>query len=377
MSLIRIGAVARKEALHIWRDPLSLLMAVGIPIMLMLLYGYALSLDVNNVPLIVYDQDGTPASRDLASRFTGSRYFALRGQVRGYEELNRAIDTGAAMAGLIIPAQFEHTVQAGGAAAVELVIDGSDAHRAQIAIGYARMALSVFSQTVTPRAARRNHGSSATTPLELRGRAWFNEELESRNAIVPGLIAVIMSVIAALLTSLTVAREWELGTMEQLIATPVRRFELVAGKLAPYALIGMTDLCLCILMSRYLFAVPLRGSVILLMVTGAAFLTGALALGMLISIATRSSLLAVQTSMTLTYLPALILSGFFAAIVNMPAPIRAITYVVPARYFVTMLKSIYLKGLGVAALWNDALLLLIFGAVMLSLAVAKFRKRMP
>jgi ABC-2 type transport system permease protein len=239
------------------------------------------------------------------------------------------------------------------------------------------MALSVFSQTVTPRAARRNHGSSATTPLELRGRAWFNEELESRNAIVPGLIAVIMSVIAALLTSLTVAREWELGTMEQLIATPVRRFELVAGKLAPYALIGMTDLCLCILMSRYLFAVPLRGSVILLMVTGAAFLTGALALGMLISIATRSSLLAVQTSMTLTYLPALILSGFFAAIVNMPAPIRAITYVVPARYFVTMLKSIYLKGLGVAALWNDALLLLIFGAVMLSLAVAKFRKRMP
>jgi ABC-2 type transport system permease protein len=212
--------------------------------------------------------------------------------------------------------------------------------------------------------------------LDLRPRVWFNADLESRNYIVPGLIAVIMMVIAALLTSLTVAREWERGTMEQLISTPVKGSELVLGKLAPYFVIGLLDMCLAVLMGRFLFHVPLRGSLLLLFGMASLYLVGVLALGLLISILTRSQLLASQFAMVLTFLPAFLLSGFIFAIPNMPRAVQIITYVVPARYFVEILKGIYLKGVGLRVLAMPAALLALFAVAMVSLAVLKFKKKL-
>jgi ABC-2 type transport system permease protein len=212
--------------------------------------------------------------------------------------------------------------------------------------------------------------------LDLRPRVWFNPELESRNYIVPGLIAVIMMVIAALLTSLTVAREWERGTMEQLISTPIKAPELVLGKLVPYFVIGLLDMCLAVLMGRFLFHVPLRGSLLLLFGMASMYLAGVLSLGLVISILTRSQLLASQFAMVLTFLPAFLLSGFIFAIANMPRVVQIITYVVPARYFVTILKGIYLKGVGLEVLAGPAALLAAFAAAMVSLAVLKFKKKL-
>jgi len=260
-------------------------------------------------------------------------------------------------------------------------VDGSDANTATIAMGYASIVTLSYSQAISLRAIRHGGGAAAAPPhwrhqpLDLRARVWFNEELESRNFIIPGLIAVIMMVIAALLTSLTVAREWERGTMEQLISTPLRVSELILGKLAPYFVIGLVDLALAVLMGEFLFGVPLRGSVALLFGMAAIFLAGSLALGLLISILTKSQLLANQLALVLTFLPAFLLSGFMFAIPNMPSPIQLFTYLIPARYFITMLKGIYLKGVGLEVLAWEAMFLTIFGVIIVVLAVATFKKK--
>jgi ABC-2 type transport system permease protein len=210
----------------------------------------------------------------------------------------------------------------------------------------------------------------------MRPRMWFNDDMESRNYIIPGLIPVIMMVIAALLTSLTIAREWERGSMEQLISTPIKGPELIFGKLVPYFAIGMFDVLLAVLMGEFVFHVPLRGSVLLLFVMAAIFLVGALSLGMVISIVAKNQLLANQLAMVLTFVPAFILSGLVYAISAMPLPIRLVTYLVPARYFIALLKGIYLKGVGLNVLASEAILLVIFAAAMVALANLKFRKKL-
>lgn len=376
MNLVRVAAVARKEFLHVRRDPRSLGMAIAIPMLLLLLFGYALTLDVDSVPLAVWDRSGTPESRDLVGRFAASKYFAVRIRADRYPEIERAIEAREVVAALVVPRDFAPRLAAGRAAPVQLLVDGSDSNTATFALGYAEAVVRDFSREVLVRRAGLSRAGAAEGPLEVRARVWFNEDRESKNYIVPGLIAVIMMVIAALLTSLTVAREWEQGTMEQLIATPVRPHELVLGKLVPYFAIGMLDVLVAVGMAEFLFRVPLRGSVALLFVLSAVFLVGALSMGMLISIATKSQLLATQLAMVLTFLPSFLLSGFMYAIGNMPAPIRAATHVIPARYFVAILKGIYLKGVGLPVLAGEAALLSAFGAAAVLLATRKFRKKL-
>ncbi|MBZ5563017.1 MAG: ABC transporter permease [Acidobacteriia bacterium] len=376
MKLLRLGAVARKEFIHILRDPRSLGMAIAIPMLLLMLYGYALTLDVDDVPLVVWDQSQTPASREFISRFQGSRFFFLRSYVWNYHDVERAIDSGRALMAVIIPTDFAQRLEAHTGAEVQIIVDGSDSNTATFASGYAEAVAQTYSQDITLAALRRLGAPASPTPLDLRPRVWFNADLESKNYLIPGLIAVIMMIIAALLTSLTVAREWERGTMEQLISTPVKVPELILGKLLPYWLIGMFDVLLSVLMGRFVFQVPLRGSGALLFVMAAIFLAGALALGMLISIVTRNQLLANQLGMVLTFLPALLLSGFVYAISNMPLAIQVVTYLVPARYFVALLKGIYLKGVGLEVLAGEAFLLTIFAAGMIGLANWRFRKRL-
>lgn len=375
MKGFRIWAIARKEFIHIVRDPRSLGMAIAIPMLLLVLFGYALTLDVDNVPVVVWDQSGTHDSREFVSHFAGSHYFSIRAHVRSYPEVERAIDSGEALAALVIPSDFADEIVAGRDVSVQMIVDGSDANTATIAMGYARVVAFIYSQQVALREVQRAGGLSLAAPIEVRPRVWYNPDMESRNYIIPGLIAVIMMVIAALLTSLTVAREWESGTMEQLISTPVLGPELVLGKLLPYFAIGMLDVLLAVLMGEFLFQVPLRGNVALLFGTAAIFLAGSLSLGLLISIVTKSQLLASQLAMVLTFLPSFLLSGFMYAISNMPAPIQLITYLIPARYFVALLKGIYLKGIGMEILALEAGLLALFGAVVMTLAIAKFKKK--
>ncbi len=376
MKPIRVWAVARKEFLHIVRDPRSLGMAVAIPMLLLLLFGYALTLDVDRVPTVIWDQSESHVSRNLIARFEGSRYFDIAAHIQNYRELERAIDTGEALAALVIPTDFAGQLEAGRETPVQLIVDGSDSNTAGIAIGYTETITQGFSEAIALAQLQRQRGQTAEAPLAVEPRVWFNADLESRNYIVPGLIAVIMMVIAALLTSLTVAREWERGTMEQLISTPVKGPELIVGKLLPYFVIGMFDVLVAVLMGEFLFGVPLRGNVALLFGMAAIFLVGALSMGMLISIVTKGQLLASQLAMVTTFLPSFLLSGFMYAIENMPAPLQVITHIVPARYFVNLLKGIYLKGVGLEVLALEAALLALFGAVMLTLAIVKFKKKL-
>jgi len=376
MNARRVAAVARKEFLHILRDPRSLAMAIAIPMLMLLLFGYALTLDVDHVPLVVWDQSHTPESREVVSRFSGSPYFSLVRYVDNERDMNRAIDSGQALMGLIIPYDFARLLSFDRQAPLEVAISGVDSNTATIALGYADAIVEIYSQDMMVRRFGRQGPTKVQIPLDVRGRVWFNADMESKNYIVPGLIAVIMMVIAAMLTSLTFAREWERGTMEQLISTPVRGSELVLGKLIPYFAIGLLDMVLAVLLGQFMFAIPLRGNVALLFGIASIFLVGVLAMGMLFSIATKSQLLASQLAMTVTFLPAFLLSGFIFAIVNMPRPIQWITYLVPARYFIGILKGIYLKGVGLEILAADTILLVVFAAAMVVLAQWKFKKKL-
>ena len=372
----RVWAVARKEFLHILRDPRSLGMGIAIPVLLLIIYGYALTMDVDEVPLVVWDQSETPESRELVSGFAASRYFTWQGHVRSYGELERAIDSRQAMAALVIPADFAARLAAGRTAPAQMIVDGSDSNTATIALGYADAVVETYSQAVTMRQVRRMQGRPLDPPLEFRPRVWFNPELESRHYIVPGLIAVMMMMIAAMLTSLTVAREWERGTMEQLISTPVKGPELILGKLLPYLVVGLLDTVIAVVMGRFVFGVPLRGSIPLLFAVATVFLVGGLSLGILVSTVTRNQLMASQLAALLTLLPSVLLSGFVFEILSMPAPIQMITYLIPALYFLVILRGIYLKGVGLEILAEEILLLVLFSGMMVILAMRKFRKKL-
>ena len=375
MNKRRLTAVAKKEFLHVLRDPRSLMMGIGMPMLLLFLFGYALTLDVNRVPLAVWDQSGSVESRDFISHFSGSRYFDLRINTDNYRSIEQAIDKREAMIALIIPPDFSRRLSMGEAAVVQAIVDGSDPNSATIALGYAEAAASAFSRQVAVNQMLRAGQNLRMPTLELRPRVWFNTDMVSRNFIFPGLIAVVMMIMAAILTSLSMAREWETGTIEQLIATPLTGPELILGKLAPYFCIGILDLILCILVGEFIFNVPLRGSLWLLTGMSLLFLFGALSFGMLLSIITRNQLLASQLAIVTTVLPAFLLSGFIFPLENMPLPIQTVSHIITARYFVFILRGIYLKDVGISLLWPEALFLAAFGVIVMAVAIKKFRKK--
>jgi len=361
MNLRRTRAMARKEFRHILRDPRSLIMALAVPLLLLLLFGYALSLDVDRIPTLIYDADKTSASRELIERFRGSRYFDIRGFVDNYKEIERGIDKNQILLGVAI---------ARGKRDVQILLDGSDSNTAAIALGYAESLLRNYSLEL------RTRGRKFAPPVDARLRVWYNPELESKNYVVPGLIAVILMIIAALLTSLTIAREWEMGTMEQLLSAPLRPTEMVLGKMLAFFTVGLADALVAITVGVFVFGVPLRGNVLLLVATSCIFLIGALFWGIFISAAARSQLLAYQIGIITSFLPAFLLSGFIYAIENMPAPIQWITRAVPARYFVTILKGIFLKGVGLDVLGVEVLFLIVYGSLVFLAATRKLRQKL-
>lgn len=375
MKWRRIAAVTRKELLHIVRDPRSLAMALAVPVVMLLLFGVALTLDVDRIPTLVYDADRSPESRELIARFDGSRFFDVTGYTVLYEEIERRIDAGEVLMGLVIPPDYSRQLLAGRRARVQILLDGSDSNTASIALGYVNALLGAYELDIRAEAQRRRLGRVVKPPAEARLRVWYNTELKSKNYIVPGLIAVILMIIAALLTSLTIAREWETGTMEQLLSTPLRPAEIVLGKMLAYFGVGAADTLTAILAGVLIFGVPFRGSLLLLGAACGIFLVGALFWGILISAVARSQLLAYQMGMITSFLPAFLLSGFVFAIETMPRPIQGITHIVPARYFITILRGTFLKGVGLEVLAPDLAFLLAYGALVFLVATRKMRQK--
>jgi ABC-2 type transport system permease protein len=376
MSYRRTRALFQKELRHIVRDVRSLIMALAMPLVLLLLFGYALNLDVDRVPTLVYDADGSPQSRELVERFRGSRFFDIVGESPDQRGLERAIDERRVLLGLAIPRDYAQRLNAGRTAEIQALLDGSDSNTAEIALGYVETLARAYSFEVRAAAQNQRGGLRAQTPLEAQVRVWYNSTLQSRNYVVPGLIAVILMIIAALLTSLTVAREWEMGTMEQLLSTPARPAEIVLGKMLAFFLVGVADTVVAVLVAVFVFDVPFRGELWLLGLASGVFLSGALFWGIFISAVAKSQLLAFQMGLLSSFLPAFLLSGFVYATENMPPVIQAITYVVPARYFVTILKGVFLKGVGLNVLWPPILLLVVYAAVVFVAATRKLSQKL-
>jgi len=366
----RIFAVARKELIQLRRDPRSLTLAFGLPVLLVLLFGYAVSFDVKDIRLAILDEDKTSTSRELIDAFRETKVFRELGAISRRADADRLLTQGKAQMVIIIPQGFAADAAARRGGRIQALVDGADANTASISVSYAEATVSTWSQREAAKVAPQQAGVRAEI------RAWYNETLDSRLAIVPGLIAVIMMVIAAMLTSLTIAREWERGTMEQLASTPVDPLEVIGGKLLPYLAIGLIDMAMTVLLGIFVFRVPFHGSLPLLFVSSLLFLLGGLGLGIFVSALVKSQLVATQMSMLITFLPGFLLSGFAFDIDNMPLVLQGVSLLVPARYFIVVTRGIFLKGVGLEVLWPPILALTLFALGGLTLAVRTFHKEL-
>jgi ABC-2 type transport system permease protein len=373
----RLMAMARKEVIQILRDSRSLFIVVIMPVTLMLLFGYGVSLDIKHTPVCVLDREGSQQSQDLLKRFQASEYFDIVEVVPGYPVLLEALDSGRCRLGVAVPHDFSRQLAAGGRTSVQALVDATDDNTANVIFGYTEAVIAGYASEVRlERLGRRAGQTRALAPLTVEARTWFNEELESKAFIIPGVVAIVMAVIGAFLTSLTIAREWERGTMEQLVSTPVTRLEIMLGKLAPYFVIGMLDVALCAAIGVIWFEVPFRGNLATLFASSGLFLVVVLGIGYFFSVVAKSQLAASQAALVSTFLPAFLLSGFLFSIDQMPVVIRAITHVIPARYYVSVLKDVFLKGSSLGQLREELLALTVFALIIGTLATNIFQKKL-
>jgi ABC-2 type transport system permease protein len=376
MKASRTWAITKKEFFHIFRDWRSLALVLLMPALLMLLFGYAVTLDVKKVPMAVLDYDKSQESLSFIHRFSASPYFNLHLFVKDEKEIKRLIDESQIKMGLVLPWDFSRKIKAGKKASVQVLLDGTDSNSANIVLSYVQAISRQYTQEKTFLLIERMGRERPILPVDGQTRVWFNEELESKNYFIPGLIAVIISIIGVLLTGQVIVREWEKGTMELLISTPVRKGELIIGKLFPYFFLGLLDLSLAVLMGKWVFQVPFRGSIALLFFLSSIYILVALSLGLTISTTARTQLLANQMGMVIGFLPTFLLSGFTFVIANMPMWLQIITYGVAPRYYVTILKEIFLKGAGFSILWAETLVLIGVALVGLWVAVRSFKKEL-
>ncbi|TRZ50334.1 ABC transporter permease [bacterium] len=375
MNFKRIWAISSKEFIQIKRDPRSLALAIVIPVLLLIIFGYGLSLDIDRVRTVIWNQDASSElTRNFLLNFKYSKYFKITRYTDNYRDIEHMIDSGEVMMALVIPKDFSHYLESGKKAPLQLLVDGSDSNTATIAAGYVRAVVAKYNVELLTQAFAA-HGYTLPKPVDMRSRIWFNPGLNSRWYIIPGVIAMIIMIIAALLTSICISREWERGTMEQLISTPVKPPELVIGKFLPYFAIGFFDLFVAVVMARTVFGVPFQGSYLLLILLSVFFLTGALSQGILISASSKTQLLASQLATLTTFIPTMLLSGFIYPIFNMPQAVQAITYLIPARYYIVILRGLFLKGNGMDVMWDEALFLVLFAFLMFSIAIRKFKKK--
>jgi ABC-2 type transport system permease protein len=367
----RIRAVMKKEFLQLVRDVRSLLFLVAMPGLLLLLFGFALNFDVKHVRLALCDQDRTPAGRDFAALFTHTDYFDLRAEVWDPRDLDRLLNEGKASVAVVIPRGFGADLAAGRDPAVQVLVDGSNSLNATTAAGYVASIAQDYSLKLTTRLLAERGVRGGTIPVATDLRVWYNPELKSANFLIPGLMAFILMTILVISTSFSIVREKERGTMEQIRVSPLGAAELIVGKTVPYILISLFSSHTVLLLGRFLFGITIKGSYPLLLLAIVLFLICGLGQGLLISSVTRTQQVAFQLSALTTYLPTFILSGFVFPIRNMPPVIQAITYLVPAKPFLVVLRSVILKGVGIRALWGDLLALVGFAVLMLGLSAIR------
>ncbi|MDX3973925.1 ABC transporter permease [Shinella sp.] len=367
-SLRRTRALIRKETRQLLRDISSIAIGIVMPVTLLVLFGYGINLDVRNVPVAVVMEDDSAEARGVAAAFELSRYFSPT-PARTMHEAERILMAAEVRAIVRIPSDFARSIDLG-SAEVQLIINGADANTARISLGYAEGAVGIWAAKELAR-----NGSASGGGITIEPRLWFNEANDSSYFLVPGLIVLVMTLIGALLTALVMAREWERGTFEALFVTPVRSVEILLGKTVPYFLLGLVGLALCVVGSKLLFGVPLRGSLVILTVVSMLYLLVALGLGLVISSATKSQFVASQVTVLLTFLPAMMLSGFMYDPRSMPWAVQLITYVFPARYFVTLLQTLFLSGNNWSVILPNAAVLAGMAAALLTLAARLTRKR--
>jgi ABC-2 type transport system permease protein len=378
MNTSALRAIARKEFIQIRRDKATIYMVLIFPVMMLVLYGFGIRYDVKSVPMTIFDQDGTAQARQYIERFAHSPYFDVRRYVNNYRDLQQDIDRGKSRVGLVIPVDFSRRLGSRREATVQVIVDGADNNTATIAMSYVSQITQAYSSSVLVQEMeallRQTHLPIPAVTAE--PRIWFNPNLESVQFIVPGIIAVIMMIVGTLLTAVTIVKEKEQGTIEQIVSSPIGRYELMVGKVLPYAILAYLDFLLIVGASYFLFGVSIKGSVTLLLITALFYLIGVLGLGILVSTSTETQMAAMMTAILTSMLPSILLSGFIFPIRQMPRVLQILTAVVPARYFIEILRDIYLKGLGFEYFWKEALYVLLFGVVMLVLAARRFQKRL-
>ncbi len=377
-AIRRVLHLMRKEVLELKQDPRLFSVVIIAPIVQLTVLGYAATTDVKDVPIAIVDADRSTASRDLVQRFASSANFKIVGMPGSITEIDRYLDHGEAWMAIGIPANFGQSVAAGRGVALQIAADGTDSNSTTVAMGYAQSLIAGYSQDQAAELVQLKPGATSA-PLALvtpEIRVWFNPRLESRDFMIPGIVALLLLVVTTNLSAMAIVREKEMGTLEQLSVTPLARWELITGKMLPYAVIGIIDVVLVLVVSINWFEVPMRGSIPLLFGMCLIYLMSTLGLGLLVSTVSRTQQQAMMTSIFFFLMPMIYLSGFVFPIENMPAWIQPLTYLIPLRYFLVIVRGIFLKGIGLEVLWPQALALFAWGATVLALATLRSSKRL-
>ncbi|HVZ64085.1 MAG TPA: ABC transporter permease [Lacunisphaera sp.] len=372
----RILTILRKEFRSIFRDPRMRMVIIGVPLIQTLVFGYAVSLDVRHVRLAVVDRDQTPASRALIARFTGSSYFDAIARTPDFAAARALVDAGDAAAILQVNAGYERDLRGGRPAAVQLVVDGSDSNTARFVVNYAQqIGAAANTDFLFDQLRRRVGAAPAGGQVTLAARAWFNADLESRDYYVPGVIAMLVMLLSLMLTSMAIVREKEVGTIEQIMVTPIRPVEFILGKCAPFAVIGFVNTAMVTAIALLWFQIPFRGSFLLLLLGVALFLLSTLGVGLFISTVSQTQQQAMMTTFFF-FFPALLFSGFIFPIANMPPVIQWLSLLDPLRYMLVVIRGVFLKGVGFDVLWTQFAALAALGVVVMTFAVGRFHKNL-
>jgi ABC-2 type transport system permease protein len=376
VRLRRVRPVAMKEVRQILRDRRTLTVMLGFPIFMMLLFGYALNFDVKHIPLAILDNDQSSASREFAASFLHSGYFEFRQALSSEREVDAALDGGFAQVVLVVPAGFSDSLARGSSVAVQVAVDGSNSNTASTVIGYAGAIMQAYSEKLRSTALARIGRRSVTMPIDYRPRVWYNPELKSASFLIPGIIVQILLLMTVISTSLSVVREKERGTMEQLVVSPLNPLQVIVGKSVPYIVLSFIGAAVVVLSGWLLFGVPVKGSWLWLFLATSAFLVGGLGLGLFISTIAGTQRAAYQFSGLLTMLPSFLLSGWIFPLRNMPVPVQVVSYIIPARYFLPVLRAIIVKGVGIETFWPNMVFLVAFAVAVIALSTARLRRQM-
>jgi ABC-2 type transport system permease protein len=369
-----------KEFLQFKRDRKMFAVILVAPLFQLVFLGYAATLDVKKVQTAVFDQDRSYESRGFIRRLSSSGYFNPAYYVTSYKEMTQLVENGTVLMGVVIPADFEKNIYRNRTADVQTIFDGSDGNKAAIAAGYMQSITSSFGYSLINRfmdkTGLKNLPASSRTDIEPEVRIWYNPGLTTRNYMLPGIVGLLIMLVTINLTALAIVKEKELGTLEQLIVTPIKPYQMIIGKLVPFSIIGFTTVILVLTVMRFWFGIPIKGSVVLLFFSAFIFMLSTLGLGLFVSTISRTQQQATMTTMFGVMMPMMFLSGFAFPIENMPGVIRYVTYLVPLRYFLTIVRGIILKGIGFEDLWKEFAILLMFGVIILTLSSLRFRKKL-